>query len=134
MGNRLWVVPVTDPDGYRVEFSSPTDAPEESTGRVGGPTTGRAADAAAESLRARGRPDVGGVPYLLPRDALPPVFGLTESRVLVRREAHVVGEGKLLLTLPLTQHRIEIRRALLTMACDQLVPVSTTEIGMPASR
>lgn len=30
VGNRLWVVPVTDPDGYRVEFSSPTDAPEES--------------------------------------------------------------------------------------------------------
>jgi uncharacterized glyoxalase superfamily protein PhnB len=30
VGNRLWVVPVTDPDGYRIEFSSPTDAPEES--------------------------------------------------------------------------------------------------------
>jgi lactoylglutathione lyase len=30
VGNRLWVVPVTDPDGYRMEFSSPTDAPEES--------------------------------------------------------------------------------------------------------
>jgi lactoylglutathione lyase len=29
VGNRLWVVPVTDPDGYRIEFSSPTDAPEE---------------------------------------------------------------------------------------------------------
>ena len=29
VGNRLWVVPVTDPDGYRLEFSSPTDAPEE---------------------------------------------------------------------------------------------------------
>jgi len=29
VGNRLWVVPVTDPDGYRVEFASPTDAPEE---------------------------------------------------------------------------------------------------------
>jgi lactoylglutathione lyase len=28
-GNRLWVVPVTDPDGYRMEFSSPTDAPED---------------------------------------------------------------------------------------------------------
>jgi len=24
------VVPVTDPDGYRMEFESPTDAPEES--------------------------------------------------------------------------------------------------------
>jgi lactoylglutathione lyase len=30
VGNRLWVVPLTDPDGYRMEFSSPTDAPEES--------------------------------------------------------------------------------------------------------
>jgi lactoylglutathione lyase len=30
VGNRLWVVPVTDPDGYRMDFSSPTDAPEES--------------------------------------------------------------------------------------------------------
>ena len=29
VGNRLWVVPVTDPDGYRMEFESPTDAPEE---------------------------------------------------------------------------------------------------------
>lgn len=29
VGNHLWVVPVTDPDGYRMEFSSPTDAPEE---------------------------------------------------------------------------------------------------------
>jgi lactoylglutathione lyase len=29
VGNRLWVVPVTDPDGYRIEFSSPTDAAEE---------------------------------------------------------------------------------------------------------
>lgn len=30
VGNRLWVVPLSDPDGYRIEFSSPTDAPEES--------------------------------------------------------------------------------------------------------
>lgn len=29
VGNGLWVVPVVDPDGYRMEFSSPTDAPEE---------------------------------------------------------------------------------------------------------
>lgn len=29
VGNGLWVVPLTDPDGYRIEFSSPTDAPEE---------------------------------------------------------------------------------------------------------
>jgi len=30
VGNRLWVVPVTDPDGYRMDFQSPTEAPEES--------------------------------------------------------------------------------------------------------
>ena len=30
VGNRFWVVPLTDPDGYRMEFESPTDAPEES--------------------------------------------------------------------------------------------------------
>ena len=30
VGNGLWVVPLTDPDGYRLEFSSPTNAPEES--------------------------------------------------------------------------------------------------------
>jgi len=30
VGNRLWVVPLTDPDGYCIEFESPTDAPEES--------------------------------------------------------------------------------------------------------
>lgn len=29
VGNRLWVVQVTDPDGYRLEFSSPTDTPDE---------------------------------------------------------------------------------------------------------
>lgn len=29
VGNRLWGVPVTDPDGYRIKFESPTDAPEE---------------------------------------------------------------------------------------------------------
>jgi lactoylglutathione lyase len=29
VGNGLWVVPVTDPDGYRMEFSSPTDAAED---------------------------------------------------------------------------------------------------------
>ncbi len=29
VGNGLWVVPLTDPDGYRIEFASPTDAPEE---------------------------------------------------------------------------------------------------------
>jgi catechol 2,3-dioxygenase-like lactoylglutathione lyase family enzyme len=30
VGNGLWVVPVNDPDGYSIEFESPTDAPEES--------------------------------------------------------------------------------------------------------
>jgi lactoylglutathione lyase len=30
VGNQMWVVGLTDPDGYRIEFSSPTDAPEES--------------------------------------------------------------------------------------------------------
>jgi hypothetical protein len=29
VGNRLWVVPLTDPDGYFIEFESPTDVPEE---------------------------------------------------------------------------------------------------------
>jgi lactoylglutathione lyase len=29
VGNRLWVVSFTDPDGYRVDFESPTDVPEE---------------------------------------------------------------------------------------------------------
>lgn len=30
VGNRLWVTTVTDPDGYKLSFESPTDAPEES--------------------------------------------------------------------------------------------------------
>jgi lactoylglutathione lyase len=30
VGNGLWVVSVADPDGYRIDFESPTDAPEES--------------------------------------------------------------------------------------------------------
>jgi hypothetical protein len=30
VGNRLWVTNITDPDGYRLAFESPTDAPEES--------------------------------------------------------------------------------------------------------
>lgn len=30
VGNGLWVTSVTDPDGYRIDFESPTDAPEES--------------------------------------------------------------------------------------------------------
>jgi catechol 2,3-dioxygenase-like lactoylglutathione lyase family enzyme len=29
VGNRLWVTSVADPDGYRLEFESPTDVPEE---------------------------------------------------------------------------------------------------------
>jgi len=30
VGNGLWVVPLIDPDGYLIDFSSPTNAPEES--------------------------------------------------------------------------------------------------------
>ncbi|MBV9075320.1 MAG: VOC family protein [Acidobacteria bacterium] len=30
VGNRLWCVNVIDPDGYKLWFNSPTDAPEES--------------------------------------------------------------------------------------------------------
>jgi lactoylglutathione lyase len=30
VGNHLWVVALTDPDGYRIEFESPTDTQEES--------------------------------------------------------------------------------------------------------
>jgi hypothetical protein len=29
VGNDLWVTSLTDPDGYRLEFESPTDVPEE---------------------------------------------------------------------------------------------------------
>jgi len=29
VGNRLWVTAVTDPDGYRLDFESPTDVREE---------------------------------------------------------------------------------------------------------
>jgi lactoylglutathione lyase len=31
VGNGLWVASFTDPDGYRVDFSSPTDVAEETT-------------------------------------------------------------------------------------------------------
>jgi len=31
VGNGMWVVGITDPDGYKLEFQSETDAPEEST-------------------------------------------------------------------------------------------------------
>jgi lactoylglutathione lyase len=31
VGNNLWDVQVTDPDGYRIHFESPTDVPEETT-------------------------------------------------------------------------------------------------------
>jgi catechol 2,3-dioxygenase-like lactoylglutathione lyase family enzyme len=30
VGNRMWVTSLEDPDGYRLHFESPTDAPEES--------------------------------------------------------------------------------------------------------
>lgn len=29
VGNGLWVTSVTDPDGYRLDFESPTDVPED---------------------------------------------------------------------------------------------------------
>lgn len=29
VGNNMWVVLLEDPDGYRIEFESPTDVPEE---------------------------------------------------------------------------------------------------------
>ncbi|HEY3289984.1 MAG TPA: VOC family protein [Anaerolineae bacterium] len=29
VGNHMWVTTLTDPDGYRIEFKSPTDVPEE---------------------------------------------------------------------------------------------------------
>lgn len=29
VGNRLWVVSFSDPDGYRIDFESPTNLPEE---------------------------------------------------------------------------------------------------------
>jgi lactoylglutathione lyase len=29
VGNKMWVISVNDPDGYRLEFESPTDVPEE---------------------------------------------------------------------------------------------------------
>ncbi|SRR5579871_2666652 len=30
VGNAMWVTSVEDPDGYKIEFESPTDVPEES--------------------------------------------------------------------------------------------------------
>ena len=29
VGNKMWVTSLTDPDGYHLEFESPTDVPEE---------------------------------------------------------------------------------------------------------
>jgi lactoylglutathione lyase len=31
VGNAMWVTSLTDPDGYRIDFESDTDAPEEMT-------------------------------------------------------------------------------------------------------
>ncbi len=31
VGNGLWVAPFRDPDGYSIEFASPTDVPEDTT-------------------------------------------------------------------------------------------------------
>ena len=30
VGNAMWVTSLSDPDGYRIDFESPTEAPEES--------------------------------------------------------------------------------------------------------
>lgn len=35
VGNAMWVVDITDPDGYRLEFESPTDVPEETEYEAG---------------------------------------------------------------------------------------------------
>jgi hypothetical protein len=29
VGNNMWVVTIKDPDGYNLDFESPTDVPEE---------------------------------------------------------------------------------------------------------
>ncbi len=31
VGNHMWIVILSDPDGYKLDFESPTDAPEETT-------------------------------------------------------------------------------------------------------
>lgn len=31
VGNQLWVTSFVDPDGYRIDFESPTDVPEDTT-------------------------------------------------------------------------------------------------------
>ena len=31
VGNAMWVTVISDPDGYKLDFESPTEAPEEST-------------------------------------------------------------------------------------------------------
>lgn len=36
VGNGMWVTSLTDPDGYRLDFESPTNAPEESAYIEGG--------------------------------------------------------------------------------------------------
>lgn len=37
VGNQMWVTSITDPDGYRVFFESPTDVPEETEYTEPGP-------------------------------------------------------------------------------------------------
>ena len=34
VGNHMWVTSIADPDGYRLEFESPTDVPEETIFKV----------------------------------------------------------------------------------------------------
>ena len=36
VGNAMWVTSMSDPDGYRIEFESPTDVPEETEYSVTG--------------------------------------------------------------------------------------------------
>jgi lactoylglutathione lyase len=38
VGNAMWVTAISDPDGYKLDFESPTDAPEESTYTETAPT------------------------------------------------------------------------------------------------
>lgn len=37
VGNAMWVTSVSDPDGYKIFFESPTDAPEETMLDLGNP-------------------------------------------------------------------------------------------------
>lgn len=49
VGNHRWVFPLNDPDGYRVEFESPTDVLEEVKFPTGGRNSTVTADCALGS-------------------------------------------------------------------------------------